>query len=62
MQFWQECYKSCVLLSVHYQEPVTFMFFITGEANFDHLVKVIFARLLLSLIKMSSVGNSFEIL
>ena len=38
------------------------MFFITGEANFDHLVKVIFARLLLSLIKMSSVGNSFEIL
>ena len=41
---------------------MTFIFLITGEVNFDHLVKVIFARVLLPIIKMSFVRNYFEIL
>ena len=61
MQFCKNVTK-VVFFSVYIIRSLSHLFFfMTGEANFDHLVKVIFARLL-SLIKMSSVGNYVEIL
>lgn len=43
MHYWEGCYKSDVLFSMHGVRRYRILILVTYDANFDHLVKEVYA-------------------